>query len=166
MRCFINITNLKLGHKRHTSIDKATHDKLSREVFLFVRDLFNENVDIDAYLLGNTPHECLFGFEKPSVLKAYADGWNDVIADDFDAALRSVARYKAETGAYPVSPSFLASAMEKTAAAMNDDFCAFADYAVVVDNAQNCFRARLTNAELEEITKHPENYAIIEVFPQ
>lgn len=152
-------------------------DDAAEILFNTVKDQYNEQADCsDAYL-----HEygdvsglaenlgLVLGARDPDTIRDTAENWNKRVQKDFDNAVKTLARSlrPLPDGTYPWldGSSTEIYALKKAAMALDGQFYDFADYALLVNQAQY-FTTVLTSIELTDILRNPGQYAIIEVSPK
>lgn len=162
---------------------KAADSRVSGEsandlaISLFNR--INENYldqsgDNEAYLLNpegksDSAAEDMFlidGMEKPEEIVKEAAGWNKTLEDAFSKALEAVrADVKNTPGAWLNANYVKIYQLKKAAMALDDDFYEFAESAVLIDDHVG-LKCRITEEELNDIKAHPDDYAIVHVWPK
>lgn len=159
MKVFVNLAPLALN------LDIMTRNEVVLEVFNAVSEVYNDCCGIsDAYLQSMEPHEiqCIFGRETPKTIVQEAEKWNDRLRTNVLAAMSDVV-----TLVEPIPLDTPATyELKKAAIALDNSFYAFADYATLLSNDHACLTAIVRDEHLQTIREHPENYAIIEVYPK
>lgn len=159
MKVFVNLAPLALN------MDVLTRNEAVSKVFDAVSEVYNDCCGVsDAYLASQEPHEiqCIFGREAPKTIVQEAEKWNDRLRTDFLAAMSDVV-----TLVDPIPLATIATyELKKAAMALDNSFYAFADYATLLSDDHACLTAIVRDDHLQAIREHPENYAIIEVYPK
>lgn len=169
------IVNLKDADIDVTGITHAgASEKVRKDIFEAVKDEYETRAaDREAYLYENYDEDrFLFGAVKPEALIARANAWNQEIREEFLRCLKAV--YKPDAnGILPNAkdlPMDTAEtyALRKAAQELDNSCSDYADHAVYMANSQGFpyFRVILSDAELRDIREHPQNYAIVEVYPK
>lgn len=165
MRVFVNILPLGLD------LVTTPREELTKSVFDAVRSVYDTCCGVpDAYLKEEHPLEiqCVFGNDEadPQMIQAEAANWNLRLRADFEKALTAVKDYAGN--GYRGMPlcNMQTYFLKKAAMALDNTFYAFADYATLLDSGHTCLRAVISEEDLARIIEHPENYAIIEVYPK
>lgn len=155
-----------------------TPDQLAAALFGRLQSAYlDQSGDREAYLL--QPEVCgehiaetlsfVDGMENPETLKKEAENWNGRLEASFTMALRNLEctlKRRPDMGARWLSaPDPLLYDLKKAAMALDDDFYCFAECAVLT-NIDNILRCRLDDEEKKDILKHPEGYAILQVWPK
>lgn len=145
-------------------------------LFNTVSEQYNEQVhDPDVYLYDygdrsdmDKALNMIYGPDSPDKIKETAASWNQEIMDEFSRALKALADAtpKTEAGAldWLRAPSPVIYDMKKAAMALDGDFYEYARQALLISK-KGYFTTFLTDAQLEHILTHPEEYAVINVIP-
>lgn len=158
-----------------TRKDGQTADELAQALFRIASCQYNEDCsDSEAYLWEPTDTydiakelSLLDGKKDPEVLKTVAKGWNNSLARSFDAALAAIltaAQSLEGPDRWLAASSTQMYDMKKAAMALDNDFYAFAEYALLVNDKY--ITTRLQDKELAAILASPEDYAAITVHPK
>lgn len=155
MRCLVNIETL------------ANEDRTARNVFKIVKSLYEDSTDVrDSYLYepdDDSDIDCIFGSEHPDIILENAQSWNQKIVNDLNRCIKQ--EYTADDLDSDTYNPLLYD-LKKAAMAADNDFYAFADYATAIDPDQAIFRTTLSKKESLAVFAHPENYALIEMYPK
>lgn len=155
--------------------DGQTADKLAQALFRIASYHYNEDCsDSEAYLWEPPDSyemakelSLLDGKTDPEALKTVAKDWNNSLARNFDTALAAIltATQSSEgPDRWLAASSTQIYDMKKAAMALDNDFYAFAEYALLVNDKY--ITTRLQDKELDAILAEPEDYAIITVHPK
>lgn len=137
-------------------------------------DYLDQTADGEVYLLNpkdksDTAAEDMFlidGKEKPEEIVKEALDWNKGLEDAFSKALEAVqADVKNTLGAWLNAKYTNIYRLKKAVMALDDDFYEFAESAVLIDDHVG-LRCRITEEQLNDIKAHPDDYAIVHVWPK
>ena len=170
---------MKVLIKIHSEREPAqTPDQLAQALFNRLQNAYlDQSGDREAYLLqpdvcGKHAAETLSfidGMENPETLKKEAENWNRRLEASFTMALHNMEctlKRRPGMGARWLSaPDPLLYDLKKAAMALDDDFYCFAECAVLTD-VHDTLQCRLEDEEKNDIAAHPENYAILQVWPK
>ena len=146
-------------------LDGDTVEKRSEELFYSVKNIFNEvSYRPDAYLI-DEHEDCIFGMDAPAQLLEVATRWNADIQEAFQNTLDHLLEEAKELGAFPLDngTTYL---HRKAALALDNQFYEYGDWAACLGEEQYYFNTLVSQEELLEIQMHPENYALISVYPK
>lgn len=110
----------------------------------------------------------IYGPEYPGSIRNHAKSWNAALDDAFSAAvekLRKETPIKDGKPAWHEAPGQTIYAVKMAAMAIDGDLYAFADEALMVGDYGR-LETSLEQQKLDEILRHPERYAILEVYPK
>lgn len=148
--------------------------KLARELFSIVSYHYNEECgDSEAYLQVPANDEnlaedmaLLNGRYDPDKITAMAKEWNNQLAEDFERVLAQALATQACPGSarWLTIPSPQIYELKKAIMALDNDFYAFAEQALLVNSKY--ITTRLQAEELNDILAHPDSYATITVHPK
>lgn len=157
---------------------EQTPDQLAKALFNRLQNAYlDQSGDREAYLLqpdvcGEHTAEILSfvdGMENPETLKKEAENWNHELEASFTMALRNLEctlkRKPNMDAKWLNAPDPLLYDLKKAAMALNDDFYCFAECATLID-IHDTLQCRLDSKEKNDILEHPENYAILQVWPK
>lgn len=153
------------------SIDMLPPDALMSErvkaVFKAVRELYDETVSLpDAYIRDRDPEKinCIFGEEEPEHIILTAEKWNGEVVKEYQRTLAAVMAEHEKTGAMPLD-NVLTYEHKKAAMALDNTCHAYGSFATALSRTASYFGATISTTELQEIRANPEDYAVLEVWP-
>ncbi len=153
-------------------VENGDKEAQAKAAFGHVSSVYADCADVsDAYLYDPETDYAenlnfIDGKDTPEKVLEIAEGWNSNIQATFGTALRKMqASIHWTTGKYLAMPSTLIYDVKKAAMALDNDFYAFADRALLV-NRSGYMTTVLHGHELDAIRARPQDYAVIEVTPK
>lgn len=147
------------------NLPELNEDDARNALFALAKhEYYNASTIEDAYISDATidDAEINFGFKEPDTIIGRVHDWNSDIQHSFELALNKFQREHLETGKFPLD-NLATYELRKAAMAIDD---AFYDYAECAHNLDGTLTVILTEQHLADIQAHPENYAIIDVYPK
>lgn len=158
----------------HIRDQNSTPDTLALALFQTAKMVYNDDCpDPEAYLHqpdNDAPYaqelELLDGAVNPEGLTNLARSWNNDIANTMEKALATILATQVCDGParWLAAPPNQVYDLKTAVMALDGDFYAFADQALLVNEAG--FTTMLKALELNYIIQHPEQYAAITVWPK
>lgn len=145
--------------------DKVWHDELIESVLREISALYAESVaDSEAYIDDDSPFNGIcFGFTNPKSVALTARGWNDNIRKTFADAVLALEKNHTPDGKLPLDNS-LTYEVKKAAMALDNDFYAYAEYAVALKETNSYLACVIDDKSLADIIARPERYAVATVY--
>ena len=162
MRILVNISGIP-------GWDEATAAELNEEISTLLRGLYDDSCDDDEAYMHDEADSIILGRDDKDAVITEAEQWNDRLIRDVETAIANMKQKKAETGSWAVDNSTTYE-LKKAAMALDNDFYAYADYAVAkpVDVSPEYppvyLETTLHDSERDYIKSHPEQFAVVEIY--
>lgn len=150
--------------------DAEWRNELARNIFRKIAGLYSESISdfesyVDRYNANEDRDNICFGFTHPKSVALTARGWNDTIRKTFADAVLALEKNHTSDGKLPLDNSFT-YAVKKAAKALDNDFDAYANFAVALSEFSNGLSCIIDDASLADIIARPERYAVVTVHVQ